>query len=44
MNFAPTEQPEGLPDGQPAEQPVAPPAYVAPVQPVTLELRAARAA
>ncbi len=42
MNFAPTEQPEGPPDGQPAEQPVAPPAYVAPVQPVTPTSRGSR--
>jgi hypothetical protein len=42
MNFAPTEQPDGLPDGQPAEQPVTPPAYVAPVQPVTSTGRGSR--
>ena len=42
MNFAPTEQPDGLPDGQPAEQPVTPPAYVAPVQPVTSASRGSR--
>ncbi len=34
MDFAPTEQPEGLPDGQPAEQPESRPQYVAPIQPV----------
>jgi hypothetical protein len=42
MNFAPTEQPDGLPDGQPAEQPVTAPAYVAPVQPVTSTARGSR--
>ena len=35
MDFAPTEQPDELPEGPPAEQPAAPPAYVAAVQPVT---------
>jgi len=34
MDFAPTEQPEGLPDGQPAEQSESRPQYVAPIQPV----------
>ena len=34
MDFAPTEQPDGLPDGQPAEQPDSRPQYVAPIQPV----------
>ena len=42
MNFAPTEQPDGVPDGQPAEQLVAPPAYIAPVQPVTSNARGSR--
>jgi Domain of unknown function (DUF5666) len=34
MDFAPTEQPEGLPDGRPAEQSESRPQYVAPIQPV----------
>jgi hypothetical protein len=42
MNFAPTEQPDNLPEGQPAEMPVAPPEYVAPVQPVTTGSRPSR--
>ena len=42
MDFAPTEQPDGLPDGPPAEQPAGPPAYVAAVQPVTPPTRRSR--
>jgi hypothetical protein len=45
MDFAPTEQPDELPEGPPAEQPAAPPAppaYVAPVQPVTPPSRRSR--
>ena len=40
MDFAPTEQPDGLPDGPPAEQPPGQPAYVAAVQPVAPHLPA----
>jgi len=42
MNFAPPEQPANLPEGQPEELPVAPPEYVAPVQPVTTTSRPSR--
>jgi hypothetical protein len=42
MDFAPTEQPDGLPDGPPTEQPAGPPAYVAAVQPVTPPARRSR--
>lgn len=42
MDFAPTEQPDGLPDGPPAEQPAGPPAYVAAVQPVAPPARRSR--
>ncbi|HZL14551.1 MAG TPA: DUF5666 domain-containing protein [Verrucomicrobiae bacterium] len=42
MDFAPTEQPDELPEGPPAEQPAAPPAYVAAVQPVTPPSRRSR--
>ncbi len=42
MDFAPTEQPDGRPDGPPAEQPASPPAYVAAVQPVTPPRRRSR--
>jgi hypothetical protein len=45
MDFAPTEQPDELPEGPRAEQPAAPPAppaYVAPVQPVTPPSRRSR--
>jgi hypothetical protein len=42
MDFAPTEQPDGLPDDPPAEQPAGPPAYVAAVQPVTPPTRRSR--
>ncbi len=42
MNFAPTEQPDNLPEGRPAELPVAPPEYIAPVQPVTTGSRRSR--
>jgi hypothetical protein len=42
MNFAPTEQPDNPPEGEPAELPVAPPEYVAPVQPVTIGSRPSR--
>ena len=40
MDFAPTEQPDGHPDGPPAEQPASPPDYVAAVQPVATPARA----
>jgi hypothetical protein len=42
MNLAPSEQPDGLPDGQLAEQPASPPEYVAPVQPVAPSSRRSR--
>jgi len=42
MDFAPTEQPEGRPDGQPTEQPDSRPQYVAPVQPVVTSTRRSR--
>lgn len=42
MEFAPTEQPEGLPDGPPAEQPASQPGYVAAVQPVAIPARGSR--
>ncbi len=47
MDFAPTEQPDGLPDGQlaerpPTEQPADPPAYTAPIQPVVPPARRSR--
>lgn len=42
MDFAPTEQPDELPEGPPAEQPAGPPAYVAAVQPVTPPSRRSR--
>jgi hypothetical protein len=42
MDFASTEQPEGLPDGLPAEQPAGQPAYVATVQPVVTSARRSR--
>ena len=46
MDFAPTEQteglPEGRPEGSPAEQPVSQPEYVAAVQPVVASARHSR--
>jgi hypothetical protein len=42
MEFAPTEQPEGLPDGPPTEQPASQPEYVAAVQPVAAPARRSR--
>jgi hypothetical protein len=42
MDFAPTEQPEGLPDGTLAEQPDSLPQYVAPIQPVVTSTRRSR--
>ncbi len=42
MEFARTEQPEGLPDGPPTEQPASQPEYVAAVQPVAAPARRSR--
>ncbi len=42
MDFAPTEQPDDLPEAPPPEQPAGPPAYVAAVQPVTPPSRRSR--
>src|SRR5450759_3675827 len=42
MEFAPTEQPEGPPDGPTAEQPASQPEYVAAVQPVATPARGSR--
>src|SRR5665811_766191 len=42
MEFAPTEQPDGRPDGPPAEQPASQPEYVAAVQPVATPARGSR--